>query len=134
MSIPKPVFATQLVARVVFVIELVLGVLLWTGGADSVRPFHIAVGVVLVIDLWVASALGIRRGAPVPLVALAIVWSLGMPALGLVQESILPGSAHVVIQVLHLLVGVIGVGLVEGLARSPGRGYHRDLQAEQRRN
>jgi hypothetical protein len=122
MSIPKPVFATQMVARVVFLIQLVLGVLLWTGRADSVRNLHIAVGLVLVIDLWVASAFGLRRGAPVALVALAIAWSLGMPALGLLQESILPGSAHVVIQVLHLLIGIIGVGLVEGLARSPGRG------------
>jgi hypothetical protein len=120
MSIPKPVFATQIVARVVFVIELVLGVLLWIGSIDAVRPLHIAVGVVLVVDLWVAAALGLRRGAPVPLAVLAIAWSLGMPALGLAQESILPGSAHVVIQVLHLLVGFLGVGLVEGLARSPG--------------
>ena len=62
-----------------------------------------------------------RRGAPVGLAVLAVIWSIGMPIFGLRQVDILTGSAHVVIQVLHLLVGLSAVGLVEGLARAPGR-------------
>lgn len=121
MSVPRPVFVTQIVARTIFVIQLALGLLFWTGNADWLQPAHITVGLLLVVDLWVATVLGVRRGAPVGLAALAVVWSIGMPIFGLAQSYILYGSAHVVIQVLHLLVGFLAVGLVEGLARSPGR-------------
>lgn len=121
MSTPRPVLITQLIARAAFVVQLVLGILLWTGNFDGLTIFHIAVGVILVIDMWVAVVLGLRRGAPVPLAILAIVWSIGMPIFGLTQTRIAPGSAHLVIQVLHLVVGMIAVGLVEGLARSPER-------------
>ena len=121
MSVPRPVLVTQIVARAILVVQLALGLLFWTGNADWLQPVHIAVGLLLVVDLWVAVVLGLRRGAPVVLAVLAVIWSIGMPIFGLRQAVILTGSAHVVIQVLHLLVGFLAIGLVEGLARSPGR-------------
>ena len=39
-----------------------------------------------------------------------------MPVLGLTQTRLLTGSAHWLIEVLHLLVGVAAVGMAEGLA------------------
>ena len=116
-----PVLATRIVARAIAVIQVVLGVLFWTGHADSLVNVHIAVGLLLVIDLWVAVALGLRAGAPIGLAVVAMVWSVGMPAFGLIQTSLLAGSAHAVIQVLHLLVGLAAVGLVEALAGTSGR-------------
>jgi hypothetical protein len=116
-----PVLATRMVARSIAVIEVALGVLFWTGRADSFVNVHIAVGLLLVLDLWVAVALGLRAGAPVGLAAVALVWSVGMPAFGLIQTNLLPDSAHAVIQVLHLLVGLAAVGLVEALGATSGR-------------
>jgi hypothetical protein len=117
----SPALVTQILARLILVIQVVLGVLFWTGNAGSLVIVHIAVGLILVLDLWAAIVLGLRAGAPVGLAALALVWSIGMPIFGLIQTGLLPGSAHVVIQVLHLLVGVAAVGLVEGLANAPRR-------------
>jgi hypothetical protein len=108
---------TRNVARVIAVVQVALGIFVWTGSGDSLIPLHIAVGSVLVIDLWVAIALGLRSGAPLGLAVLALVWSVGMPAFGLVQASLLQGDIHVVIQLLHLVVGLAAVGLVEALAR-----------------
>jgi hypothetical protein len=116
-----PVLLTRIVARVIAVIQIALGVLFWTGNADPLVIVHIAVGLLLVVDLWVAVALGIRAGAPAGLAVLALVWSLGMPVFGLTQTNLLPGGAHWVVQVLHLLVGLAAVGLVEALAGSAGR-------------
>jgi hypothetical protein len=48
----------------------------------------------------------------------AIVWGLVVPILGLNQDRLLVGSAHWVIEVLHLLVGLGAVGLAERLARA----------------
>jgi len=39
-----------------------------------------------------------------------------VPVLGLAQDRLLPGSAHWLIQVLHLLVGLAAIGQGEALA------------------
>ena len=45
------------------------------------------------------------------LVALAAVWGLIVPILGVMQTQLLPGGAHWVIEVIHLLVGLVAIGL-----------------------
>lgn len=115
------VLATQIVARVIAVVQVALGILVWTGHGDSLIPVHIAVGLLLVADLWAAVVLGLRSGAPIGLAVLALVWSVGMPVFGLVQANVLTGDIHVVVEVLHLAVGLAAVGLVEGLARTSRR-------------
>jgi hypothetical protein len=116
-----PVFATRIAARLIAVVQVVLGVLFWTGHADSLVNVHIAIGLLLVVDLWIAVGLGLRAGAPFGLAALALAWSVGMPIFGLIQTTLLPGSAHLVIQIAHLVVGLAAVGLVEALAEASGR-------------
>lgn len=115
------VLVTQIVARVIAVAQVALGIVVWTGHGDSLITVHIAVGLLLVVDLWAAVVLGLRSGAPTGLAVLAIAWSLGMPIFGLVQASLLTGDIHVAVQVLHLVVGLAAVGLVEALARSRSR-------------
>jgi hypothetical protein len=112
---------TRMAARLIAVVQLALGVLFWTGHAESLVIVHTAVGLLLVVVLWIAAGLGIRAGAPSGLVLLALVWSVGMPLFGLTQASLLPNAAHPVIQVLHLLVGLAAVGLVETLGSLSGR-------------
>jgi hypothetical protein len=113
----SPVFLTRVVARIIALVQVTLGILVWTGRGDSLIPLHIAVGLLLVVDLWAAVAFGLRSGAPTGLAALALGWSVVMPVFGLVQANLLPGAAHVALQVLHLVVGLAAVGLVEALAR-----------------
>ena len=50
------------------------------------------------------------------MVAAAVVLGLIVIVIGLTQRDLLVGSAHVVIEVLHLLLGVGAVGLAESLA------------------
>jgi hypothetical protein len=115
------VLVTQIVARAIAIVQVALGILVWTGRGDSLIPVHIAVGLLLVVDLWAAIALGLRSGAPAALAVVALIWSVGMPVFGLLQTSVLPGDAHVAIQILHLVVGLAAVGLVEALARGSRR-------------
>ena len=83
----SPFLVTRIVARVIAVVQLALGIVVWTGHGDSLIPLHIAVGLLLVVDLWAAVALGLRSGAPIGLAVLALVWSVGMPVFGLVQAN-----------------------------------------------
>jgi hypothetical protein len=106
----------QMLVRAVAVVQLVLGGLFWTGNALDLVPLHQTLGFLLVFGLWTLAALAARAGVRPPLVALAAVWGLIVPILGLTQTNLLVGSAHWLIEVLHLLVGLGAIGLAEGLA------------------
>ncbi len=106
----------QTLVRLCGLALLTLGLLFWTGNARDLIPLHMLLGLVLVLSLWVLAGLAARAGVPMGLVALAVAWGLIVPALGLTQDQLLPGSAHWVIQVLHLLVGLGAIGQAEGLA------------------
>jgi hypothetical protein len=106
----------QMLIRVCFVVQLVLGGLFWTNNARGLIPLHQLVGFILVIAIWVQAGLAARAGVNLGLVAFAAVWALGVPILGLNQTELLTGSAHWIIEVIHLLVGIIAVGLAERLA------------------
>lgn len=103
--------------RITGVIQIVLGMAFWTNNLYSLLPVHMLVGVILVVALWVLAGLAARMGASLGIVALAVVWGLIVPILGIMQTQLLPGSAHWVIEVVHLLVGLIAIGLGDRLAR-----------------
>ena len=111
--------ALRLIARTIALIEVVLGLLFWTGQANSLVIVHIVLGLILVLDLWAAAAFALRSGGSVPLAAVAFLWGLAMTVFGLLQARVLSGSDHFLIQIVHLAVGLAAVGLVEVLARAP---------------
>lgn len=100
---------------------VVLGIFFWTGHALSLLPVHMFIGGLFVICLWVLAALGFATPKARWFALLVLIWSLIVPAVGVGQLSVLPGSDHWVIQVIHLLVGLIAMGLGHALARRIGR-------------
>ncbi len=98
------------------VVLIGLGLLFWTGNADPLIPVHMLLGIALVLALWVLAVLAAVAGVNLGLVALAFVWGLVVPALGLTQTRLLPNGAHWIIQVLHLLVGITAIALAQVLA------------------
>ena len=118
----------RILMRLTGLVLVVLGVLFWTGNARGLIPVHQLLGFVLVLCLGVMAALAARAGVQPGLVALAVVWGLVVPVLGLTQDRLLPGSAHWLIQVLHLLVGLGAIGQGENLA---GRVLSRQVPAPQ---
>lgn len=107
---------TSVLIRALGAVMLVLGLLFWTGNALGLVDLHILLGFAFVLTLWVLALLGARAGVGPGLVVLAIAWGLLTPALGLTQTELLPGSAHWLIQVLHLFVGLGAIGIVESIA------------------
>jgi hypothetical protein len=108
--------ALQMAIRAVGVVQLALGVAFWTGNALGLVDLHQLLGILLVLGLWTQAVLAYRAGVPAGLVAAAAVWGLIVPIVGLTQTSLLTGSAHWVIQVIHLLLGIGLLGLAENLA------------------
>lgn len=100
---------------------VVLGILFWTGHALSLLQTHMMLGGLFVICMWVLAAVGFTVSGSRGLALIVLIWSLIVPALGVTQLRLLPGSDHWVIQALHLLVGLIAMGLGHALAGRLGR-------------
>jgi uncharacterized membrane protein len=109
--------AIQMGIRALGVIQLVLGIIFWTGNALGLVDLHQLIGILLVLGLWTQAAMAHRAGVPGGLVAGAAVYGLLVPIVGLTQRDLFPGSAHWVIQVVHLLLGLGLLALAENLAQ-----------------
>jgi hypothetical protein len=108
--------AIQMGIRVVWLVQLALGVLFWTGNATGLVDLHQLLGILLVLALWTQAVLAARAGVEPRLVAVAAVWGLLVVIVGLTQSSLLTGSLHWLVQVIHLLLGIGLIGLAERLA------------------
>lgn len=108
--------------RVTGLTLIALGLILWVDVAPAVRGIHIVIGIVLVVALVAAATLALRAGAKPILTATAVAWGLLTVAFGLTQAQLLPGDAHIVVEVAHLLVGLVAIGLGEALAATGRRG------------
>ncbi|HLH71198.1 MAG TPA: hypothetical protein VKY90_19795 [Candidatus Dormibacteraeota bacterium] len=117
--------AAQTVVRLAALALIVLGVLIWTGVSDALIPFHILVGLVLVVALWTLAILAALAQTRTGVAALAVLWGLVVILLGITQQRLVPGGAHWTIQVLHLLVGLAAVAMAELLAGGIRRGRPR---------
>ncbi|MGH2457476.1 MAG: hypothetical protein ACRDIY_01250 [Chloroflexota bacterium] len=108
----------QNLVRATGLIQIALGILFWTGHALSLIPLHMLDGILFVLCFWTLAVLAARAGVGTGLVAMALVWGLIVVVLGMTQTRILPGDAHWVVQVVHLLVGVGAITQSERLARA----------------
>ncbi len=106
---------TQWVLRVSALIALILGIIFWTGNTpDALVNVHMLLGILVTLSLWVLGFLfGTAKGGNWGLASVAFIWGLLVVFVGLSQQSWLVGSAHWVIQVLHLLIGLLAIGIGE---------------------
>jgi hypothetical protein len=117
----RAIAVTRAIVLTAGIVQLVLGSLFWAHIARTLVPLHIVVGTVLVLSLWTLAVFAARAGAPVPLVLLTAVWGLLLPFVGLSQDDWLRGPAHWLIDTLHLLLGLVAMGLAMALAAASNR-------------
>jgi len=105
------------VLRITFLVQLLLGIGLWTGSFDVVKPVHIVLGVLFVMAMWTIAALALRAGGNRVLGTVVLLCGALLVVFGLTQEGIVAGGLHWTIQVLHLVVAMAGIGMTEALVR-----------------
>jgi hypothetical protein len=112
---------------------MTLGALIWTGNFDQLIFVHMSLGIFLVLMLWLAATLAAFRRIPPMLIIAGAAWGLVEIALGLTQERLILGDAHWVIQLVHLLFGLITIALTQILAsriyNAPARPDAREANA-----
>jgi hypothetical protein len=114
--IARSVAIPRILVRITFLIQIVLGSLFWGDKAKSLVPVHVTSGIILVISLWALAVAAYRAGVERGFVAFAAVWGVLVIGFGASQTKMLHGSAHWIIQVVHLLIGLAAVALAEQLA------------------
>jgi hypothetical protein len=115
-------FAARMTVRVVGLALLVLGVVIWTGSAGGLVPVHMLLGIVLVPALWTVAVVARQAGVRPALPAIANAWGVLMAVLGMTQAQVMPGdNLHVAVQVAHLVVGLVAIGLAEALGTAATR-------------
>ena len=120
----------SIVLRVCGTLAVILGLLFWSGNAMNLLPIHMLLGIVVVLSLWtLGGGQALASGGSWPLAAGALLLGLLVIVVGLRQSSLLVGSLHWVIQAVHLLLGVLAVGMGQAAAaRWQNSGAVRDKQ------
>jgi hypothetical protein len=113
----KVVTVFQMILRLSFLIQIVLGILFWIGIATGLVPVHMLIGLIFVLSLWVIGlSQGVVKGGSFGLALASFIVGLAIAVVGLFQQNWLVGSQHWMIEVIHLLLGLIGIGLGEMIA------------------
>jgi hypothetical protein len=116
----RTLMVVRSIAGVLWLAQLALGIVFWTGHALSLAQLHIGLGLLFVLALVVLATLAARAGARTPLVASTLILAAAIVALGYTQVQILPGPFHWTVRVAHLLLGLAAMPLAGRLSMSAG--------------
>jgi hypothetical protein len=93
-------------------LALVSGLLFWSGTALNLIAMHMLLGFLAVGALWVIGiAQAFSRGGSWIIAACALIVGAIMAAFGMIQSSLVVGAFHWIIQVIHLALGLLTVGI-----------------------
>jgi len=102
----------SILLRVFGTLALILGLLFWVGIGLNLIAVHMVLGLLVVLLLWI---IGVGQAFSKDGSWMLAIGALALGAIvlvfGLRQSALLVGPLHWVIQVLHLLLGVLAVGI-----------------------
>ena len=119
----KALTITQMILRAAVLLALILGIIFWVNPAmpalnPGLKGFHMLLGIIVVLALWTIGLLqGRIKGGSFVLAVGTFIVGLAVAIVGLWQESWKGAGANVeLINVIHLLLGLIAVGFGEMVA------------------
>ena len=94
------------------ILALILGLFFWFGTGLNLVSMHMLLGLLAVGALWVIGiAQALSRGGSWLLAAVALIVGAITAGLGMIQSSLLVGDLHWVVQIIHLALGILTIGL-----------------------
>lgn len=93
-------------------LALILGLLIWTDRALNLVQMHMGLGLLAVGALWIIGiGQAFSENGSWVLAACALGIGAVMVILGMSQSTLMLGAFHWVIQLLHLLLGLLVIGM-----------------------
>ena len=112
-------FLLLMFMRIGALIQVVVGIAMWTGHWYSLVDVHRTIGVLFVLALWGIAVIALVQRRSAGLAAFALLWGLLVAALGFMQQGILIGDLHWIVRVLHLVIAMASIPMAERLAPKP---------------
>jgi hypothetical protein len=114
----KTASVLTMLARLLGVVQILVGLAMWFGFAARAVAFHSALGSLFVLALWIIALIALfsldKRGLPL----FALLWGGLVLWFGMAQTTLLVGGAHWAVRLAHLLVGLAAIGLADSLGRA----------------
>ena len=93
-------------------LALILGLLYWTGTALYLLQMHMLLGLLAVGALWVIGiGQAFSKAGNWVIAAYALVVGAVTIVIGVIQSSLMVGEFHWVIQIIHLVLGLLTIGM-----------------------
>jgi hypothetical protein len=93
-------------------LALILGFLYWTGTALYLLQMHMLLGLLAVGALWVIGiGQAFSKAGNWVIAACALVVGAVTIVIGVTQSSLMVGEFHWVIQIIHLVLGLLTIGM-----------------------
>ena len=107
-------------------LALISGLLFWTGTALNLLALHMLLGFLAVGALWVIGFAQVfaRRGSWV-IAACALIVGMVMIVIGMMQSSLMVGGFHWIVRIMHLVLGLLTIGIGHMAAARSHRGRVR---------
>jgi hypothetical protein len=106
-----------MLARLLITAQVILGLLIWFGRISFTQA-HIALGSLFVLDLWLLGVIALFALSARGLSLFSLLLGGVIMWLGVAQRTMLVGSLHWAVQVVHLLLGLSAMAIVEPLSRA----------------
>jgi uncharacterized membrane protein len=107
-------------------LALISGLLFWTGTTLNLMPLHMLLGFLAVGALWVIGfAQAFSQGGGWIIAGCALIVGALMIVIGMTQSSLLVGEFHWIIRVIHLVLGLLTIGIGHMAAARSHRGRAR---------
>lgn len=102
----------SLVLSLAGLLALIIGLFFWFGVALQFISLHMLLGLLAVAALWVIGvARGLAGDGSWTFALAAIIVGAATLLLGLVQSSLVVGELHWVVRVIHLILGLLTIGI-----------------------
>jgi hypothetical protein len=95
---------------------LALGVSFWFSSAGPPLSLHMTLGGIVALTLAILAVWALVNRVRVPAAVAALLWAAGMVYVGTAQALWAGAGSHLVIEIVHPLLGIGAIGLAEMLA------------------
>ena len=112
-------FLLLMFMRIAALVQVVVGIGLWTGHLYAFVDVHRTIGMLFVLALWGIAAIALVQRRAAGLAAFAVVWGVVVAAVGFTQQQFLPGDLHWIVRVLHLAIAMASMPIAERLVPKP---------------
>ena len=93
-------------------LALILGLLFWNHGASNLISLHMLLGFLVVGALWVIGiGQAFLKGGSWLIATCALIIGALVLVIGMTQSSLIVGKYHWVVQIIHLALGLIAIGI-----------------------